>query len=76
MSAPQIPPYVRQHVRDDGTPKDSYAKEAWAVKAGRGCRPQQYAYHCTLCGAWHLASGKQRPYGSPLGLVVPWYGEG
>lgn len=75
MTSPlPIPAFVRQHVRDDGTPKDSYANEEWAAMAGRGCLPQKYAYHCTLCDAWHLASGKRRLGSSPV-LVVPWYGE-
>lgn len=69
----KIPAFVRQHVRGDGTPKDSYATEERATKSASGCLPQQYAYQCSLCSQWHLAAGDGKHRG--VAPKIPWYGD-
>ncbi|HVH53934.1 MAG TPA: hypothetical protein VNA32_07360 [Actinomycetota bacterium] len=64
-----IPAFVRQHVTRTGKAKVAYETEALARNAGHDMNPRQYAYRCSLCGAWHL-SKYDLPIASPK---VPWF---
>ena len=53
-------PLRREHVRADGRPKDRFSSEEEANRAAFGYRLEHGvelgAYHCTVCGGWHLGN--------------------
>jgi hypothetical protein len=68
-----IPAFVRQHVRENGTPKIAYPSAKAAASAVVGATPRQYAYECSLCGKWHLAAGDGKH--RARAPEIPWYGD-
>lgn len=68
-----IPGFVRQHVRENGTPKVGYATEARAEREAGLEKSPRYWYRCSLCGQWHLTHIPVMPGRKPP--MVPWFGQ-